>query len=298
MTPAEFTQAQAAADRAVAAAAELAAVAYPLPEVPYLTGMAGGERHAISREFYERARRRHGGTYTSGECGRPVLYASRYPVYAGDWPPYVRWCAECAWTVAAQERDLERQVRALVPSDEHRGILLRMIDPLIAVKAAMMIIEAAELDHHDRVGPETVRLLAAVSRHNPVLLVAEGCADGDCDCPPAAGGGRSHEAAVACRACSVQAGQEAGDEERRFLPECTIPAPCATLTALAVHAERRIAEKHRREQQLTDITGERLWMRKHAATSRGCGRISATRNRGSKSKTISSPVCVLIWTRP
>jgi len=261
----KLTPAQEDAGQAVAAAARMAADAWPLPDVPYLTGIGGEERHAIDREFFEESRRRHGGAYTRAECGRPVPYASQYPVYAGDWPPHVSWCADCAWQVAAAEGDLGRQVRALIPPARDDEILARLMgDPLIAVNAAAMLVDATGRDEDTGAfSPEAIRVLAAITRHAPVILVPEECADGSCEHDPAAGEDGeamlrrccAPDAAVACKACSVQAGPEAGEWAGQFLSACTIPAPCAPLTALAAHAERACAEARVRHQDLAS-TGE------------------------------------------
>jgi hypothetical protein len=49
---------------------------------------------------------------------------------------------------------------------------------------------------------------------------------------------------VACQACSLQAGSWAGEWEGQYAVECTIPAPCGVLTALAeyfkVESPRRV----------------------------------------------------------
>jgi hypothetical protein len=195
----ELTPAQEVAVQAFTVASRLLADAWPLPDVPFLVGISGGERHAIDREFFDGSRRLHGGKYAHSECGRPVLYASQYPIWAGTWPPHVRWCADCAWTVAAHDGDLERQVRALIPPDALRPALTRlMADPLIAVKAAVSIIEAAESGYgdHDAGDPEMIRVLAAITRHQPVILVTEDCADGECG--HGADGIGERCAAVAC----------------------------------------------------------------------------------------------------
>jgi hypothetical protein len=249
------TPAQAAAELAFTIASGRMADVWPLPAAGFLTGIGGGERHAISREWFGQTRRRHWSGYARGECGRPALYASQYPVYGDRAHAGALWCAECSWAVAAQEGDLGRQVRALTGTPGEQAALGRLMgDPLIAANAAARIIDAAERDDDGRrIGAETVRLLAAVTRHAPVILVTEDCADGECGHGPDGIGERC--AAVACRACSVQAGPEAGEWEGRFLAECTIPAPCAPLIALAVHAERALAEARRREQELAGVAG-------------------------------------------
>jgi len=96
-----------------------------------------------------------------------------------------------------------------------------------------------ELDH-----PATAQLLTAVTAHAPVVLLPEGCADGDCEhYPPGydAGGGAPFqcpypEASAACTACSLQLGGWAGGYEGKFRAECITPPPCAPLQQIAAHA--------------------------------------------------------------
>jgi hypothetical protein len=95
--------------------------------------------------------------------------------------------------------------------------------------AAAILARAAE-GERDADDGHVLQLLTAVSRHEPARLVAEGCAEDDCDhepgeCPADSG----------CPACSLQAGPWAHDFEGLYLPECTIPAPCGPLLAIAGH---------------------------------------------------------------
>lgn len=250
-----LTPAQESADAAFTAVSGRMAAAWPLPGARFLTGIGGGERHAIDRVLYEERRRSHWSGYTRGECGRPVLYASMFPVYGQDLSGAAAWCAECAWSVAAREGDLERQARALVPSPDDHVVLARLMkDPLIAATAAASIVEAVTSGYGDYEpgDREILRVLAAISRHAPVILVAGDCADGGCAHDP---GSDPHPcAAVACGACSLQAGPEAGEREGRYLDACTITAPCAPLVTLAVHAAKMLAEVRRREQELAGTT--------------------------------------------
>ena len=124
-------------------------------------------------------------------------------------------CPACRWIVAARTGSLD-------------STLALLADPL-GQRIARGILRRAAMDEKDPDDPETMHLLAAVSRHSPVGLVAEECSEGDCDhdgrCPS------TH----ACRACSLQAGSWAGEWEGQYMDECTIPAPCAPLLALAAH---------------------------------------------------------------
>lgn len=168
-------------------------------------------------------------------------------------------CPECAWIVAGEAGELDLQVQALVASAADYAVLARLMpDPMIAVTAAAMLVEAAlsghaeeEFDH-----PATIQLLAAITRHAPVILVPEDCAERSCEhytdtCEEGSGQPwewANPEAAVACAECSLQDGQWAGECEGRYRSECTITAPCAVLTALAAHAEQALAESRRRQQ--------------------------------------------------
>jgi hypothetical protein len=124
-------------------------------------------------------------------------------------------CPACRWIVAARTGSLD-------------STLALLADPL-EQRIARGILRRAAMDEKDPDDPETMHLLAAVGRHSPVGLVAEECSEGDCDhdgrCPS------TH----ACRACSLQAGSWAGEWEGQYMDECTIPAPCAPLLALAAH---------------------------------------------------------------
>jgi len=140
-------------------------------------------------------------------------------VVPGSYDP----CQECLWTVAARTDTLD-------------AALARLTDPLAHDTVAAIFNEAGRLgflgqyDANPMDDPATLQLVATVARHAPVILVAEGCAEGDCahagSCP----------GDLACRACSLQEGSWAGAGEGMYREECTVPAPCAVLLALAKHA--------------------------------------------------------------
>jgi hypothetical protein len=131
-------------------------------------------------------------------------------------------CPACRWTVAARTGTLD-------------AALAELKNPLANEVAAAILNEACR-DRLDDDGdsplddPQMLHLLAAVSRHAPVLLLSEACAEGDCGHGEFLCGER-----YACRACSLQAGSWAGEWEGQYLEECTILAPCAPLLALAAH---------------------------------------------------------------
>jgi hypothetical protein len=125
-------------------------------------------------------------------------------------------CPACRWIAAARTGTLE-------------AVLATLSDPLAHGVAAVILRDAAR-DYEDDDDPRVMQLLTAVSRHAPVDLLSEGCAEGDCEhedgrCPARQG----------CRACSLQAEGWGGEWEGQYLDECTITSPCAPLLALAKH---------------------------------------------------------------
>lgn len=221
----------------------------PLPEAPYLTGVQDGW-HAVSRENLEWTREYAPGIYTTSVCGKPVRLALKYGAYdpASDVVASNR-CPDCAWIVAGEKGDLDAEVQRLMPADEDRAALDLLIpDALIAVTAAAMIVEAITIGHDDYdIDDEMakVQLLAAITRHAPVVLLTEECADGGCEHDGSPG---CPEAAVGCAACSLRHGSWAGEWQGTFRNECTIPAPCAVLIQLAEAAKEMLAEAKRAEQ--------------------------------------------------
>jgi hypothetical protein len=198
----------------------------------YLTGVQDGW-HAIDPAGV----RMNCGLHHWAVCGKPARMAL---VDDGSVPrPYdpaaypVKWdpCPDCSWSVAARTGDLDAAVAALAPSGDDLAALLAISPrlPMLANLTAGAIVAAAADDDAEPDDPATLHLLAAVSRHAPVLLASEACTDGECGhhgrCPGPA----------ACRACSLQAGDWAGEWQGQYMRECTIPAPCAVLLALAVH---------------------------------------------------------------
>lgn len=151
-----------------------------------------------------------------GQIVRVAWSAEQFPVpYSpGEAPQSLDPCPACMWEVAARTDTLE-------------AVLATLGDPLAHDVATAILNEA----HRDLAldDPAVLQLLTAVTRHSPALLVAEDCAEGDCDHPSGEHPGQRE----ACRACSLQDGSWAGEWDGQYRPECTIPSPCAPLLALA-----------------------------------------------------------------
>lgn len=192
-----------------------------VPEITtarFLTGLQNGW-HAVDPEGLQPGC----GTHRWAVCGKVVRLALKFGAYdPGSTPVTYGPCHLCSWIVAARTGTLD-------------AALARLADP-VAHDAAADFLNAAGRDYREHDDPALMQLLAAVSDHAPVRLVSEECGDGDCehegDCP----------ADSACRACSLQAGSWAGEWEGTYRSECTIPAPCAVLLALAEAARRAVAE--------------------------------------------------------
>lgn len=203
-----------------------------IPDVPFLTGVGGGQWHAISRESMAYLRTGPADSVAFAECGELVRVALKFGAYDRLTVPVLYHpCHTCAWTVAAQTDALDVEVSLLMPEARERAALAQVLpDPLFAAKVAQALVTRAARYEDDYGTENLVQLLAAVSAHAPVQLMSEDCAEGGC----------SHEGycpgSVACRACSLQSGEWAGEWAGTFLSECTIPAPCPVLVALAGHA--------------------------------------------------------------
>jgi hypothetical protein len=264
------TYRQAEASKAFANAAALVADAYPLPAGDYLTGVAG-DWHAVAHADAGQTAKWFGREVTYAVCGKLTRLSLRHPAYdPGSRPVSFQPCAECMWIVASARGELAAEVERLMPGNEDREILARLIpDPLIAVTAAAMIVEAATAGRDGATldDPATIQLLAAISRHAPAILVPEDCAEGSCEhyppgYDPLSGKGfecSRPQASAACAACSLQAGPWAGEWEGTFRYECKVPAPCAPLLALAEHATEALAEAKR------DAAAAADWEREQAA---------------------------------
>ena len=204
-----------------------------LPDVPYLTGVGRGW-HAIDLPSMDYLRTGPADSVAFAVCGELVRVAPKFGAYNRvDVPVTHNPCQACAWTVAAQTGTLEREARLLVPTGNDLTALTRILpDPMLAAKIAQAILADPGWERGD---PASIQLIASAAAHAPVLLVPEGCADGDCE--HGDGGGCDYpDVTAGCQACSLQTGSWAGEWEGQFREECTIPAPCAVLLALAKYA--------------------------------------------------------------
>ena len=205
-----------------------------LPDVPYLTGVGRGW-HAISLPSMDYLRTGPADSVAFAVCGELVRVAPRSGAYnRGDVPVSNDPCHVCAFTVAAAGGipALQAEIDRLRPTSDELPALSRLMpDPFLAVNTCQAI--AAEPDWEPG-HPASIQLLATAAAHAPVLLLPEGCAEGDCE----HGDGLCDypDASAGCRACSLQTGSWAGEWEGQFREECTIPAPCAVLLALAKYA--------------------------------------------------------------
>jgi hypothetical protein len=177
-------------------------------------------------------------------CGELVHVSERHGTYdrmsgAMSSAP----CRYCAWTVAAATGSTGRELALITPGRAQAAAIAGGgVNPRLAVAICQAILTASispdadyETDH-----PATIQLLAQATRHRPVLLVPEDCAEDSCACARDADGDDVSDrhcsypgATAACDGCTLQAGNWAGEWHGTAMPECTVPAPCSVLCALA-----------------------------------------------------------------
>jgi hypothetical protein len=207
-----------------------------LPQVPYVCGSGAVDDlvHAIPRERAARALRKRE-LFQRAVCDTLAYLAPRHGAFdRATLHQALDPCPECAWALAitAGTAAVQRELDALTPTGHTLDALTRLTgDPLIARRTCQAILAEANSVTGHLADEQTLQLLATVSRHAPVTLLYEGCRDGDCE--PEHDPAEPCPAQPACPACSLQAGQWAGEWEGLYLPECTIPAPCQVLLTLA-----------------------------------------------------------------
>ena len=201
-----------------------------------MTGIWAGRWHAVEQIHPRRAGElREWGTALCGD----VVTVSRHGMFVPD-----RWvgreCHRCVWTWAIRTdtlADRYAHLSALATLDTPAAGQAALFTAWsLAAQVAQAVVAAQtgpaadyELDH-----PYTVAVLAMVSAHAPLALIAADCAEGGCGHDVEDGSG-CPSVGSACRACSLVSGGWAGEWADRFLPEATIGAPCAVLRALAGH---------------------------------------------------------------
>lgn len=230
----------------------------------FLAGHSGANGatvwHAVPRANMLYARE----GFAAADCGAyvEIAKAELQPYRRDAHPVSFGPCPECAWGVAHANGTLDDEAARLAPTGKDRDVLARLLpDSSIAVRAARDILAAARHEH----GPwdlehnpaPVIQLLATVTRHAPVVLVPEACAEGEHDC----GAFREcrRNATTACGACSLQARDWAGQWEGHFRDECTIAAPCAVLTRLAEAAGGALEDARKAAETLA------RWERERAA---------------------------------
>lgn len=190
--------------------------AYRLVEPP-LTGEAAGTWHAVG--WIWPGDPAHAGTVRGLERGEALcgLWAdpiAKFGVFDPDRRPEST-CHTCSWLRAIRTHTVPEWL-ARLGAEPGR---------ILAVAVAEAILDDARHDWDTEDCEFVVDLLAAVSGHAGVPLIAEDCAEGGCDhgsdgCPTVG---------LACHACSLPD----PSEDHRYRAEATVAAPCSTLRTLA-----------------------------------------------------------------
>lgn len=188
---------------------------------PPLTGDAHGLWHAVG--WIWPANPAYPGTVLGLERGEALCGLWADPIEKfGEFDPDRRpesTCHTCGWLRAIGTHTVPEWLARLggVPGRE------------LAVAVAQAILDQARGDGDTDDGGfgDVVEVLAAVSAHAGVPLIAEECAEGGCGHDPAAGGCLT--VGLACHACSLPD----PSQDHRYRAEATVVAPCSTLLALA-----------------------------------------------------------------
>ncbi|MFJ5984383.1 hypothetical protein [Lentzea sp. NPDC092896] len=141
-------------------------------------------------------------------------------------------CPECSWEVALEHGTAAIELAHRRPRDAYLEALGRALpDPLLyqrVIERLLQLGDENEVEHHTAAG-----VLGHLTRHAPVVLSYEDCAEGVCAHEDAVDCYGPNPAAV-CLACSILAGSWAGELEGMV----SIPvAACGVLPAVAAHYE-------------------------------------------------------------
>lgn len=192
--------------------------AYRLVEPP-MTGEAAGTWHAVG--WIWPGDPAHAGTVRGLERGEALcgLWAdpiAKFGVFDPDRRPEST-CHTCSWLRAIRTHTVPEWL-ARLGAEPGRSL---------AVAVAEAILDGArrDWDTEDCEFEDVVDLLAAVSGHAGVPLIAAECAEGGCDHGP----GGCPTVRLACHACSLPD----PSEDHRYRAEATVSAPCSTLRTLA-----------------------------------------------------------------
>jgi hypothetical protein len=212
----------------------------------YLTGV-DRQWHAIDRTRAGRAPLGAAGApaIALAACGTLARLAPEFGTYQRTSTP-VQYdpCPRCAWEVAIATGTTGRELALLAPGGRKAAAIRATgADPMLAVSICTAILAAAEDSDYGLDHPATAGLLAHATRHRPLLLLPEDCAEDPTACehrPTAAGDSDGWhcdypDCTVACAACTAFTGAWAGEWEGHSMGQCTVTAPCSVLLALAAH---------------------------------------------------------------
>lgn len=225
----------------------------PIPDVSHVIGITdGGPIHAIPHRRAVRAVKDCDNDTTrvsaATECGTTAVIARRWGAFARGNERVDRRevCPHCAWAVALkpaaaagtdeaalfETSPIGVELALLTPTGPELDALARVMpDPLMAPRACRAILADRDTGREcDTDHERWARLLGSVTAHLPVVLMDEGCNEGDCEHADRAGC-CGVEPTVVCLACSILTGAEEGEWEGAV--DVAVPAPCSVLTALA-----------------------------------------------------------------
>lgn len=217
----------------------------PIPDVPYVIGLDGGPLHAVRHATaVDAAALVEPGqwlTVARSVCGQPVRIARAWGEFArsNEQLTVHAVCPECEWEAAIESGTTVTVIKAMRLTGADRDAATKAFGvPDLACRLCAAILVG---DRYDQDHPHVLELLVHATRHAPVLLMSEGCGEGDCEHEDPAG--CYEDSIFACAACSVVAGSWAGEWEGQFATECTVFAPCSAFTALLTHYGIRPAGK-------------------------------------------------------
>lgn len=201
----------------------------PITTVKFLIGTGGSSDglHAVKERHHTSPR-----SHVPSVCGPFVTIAKKWGEFirGNEYVDRRDLCPECAWLVALEHGTADAELAVRRPKGAAWRALQRALpDPLMFVRLCDRLLELGRENDADH--DELARLLGHVTAHQPVVLLAEGCTEGDCDCgnDDACYG---DEPTVVCMACSVLAGSWAGEWEGQV--HIAVP-PCGVLPAVAAH---------------------------------------------------------------
>jgi hypothetical protein len=221
----------------------------PVPDVPYVIGIWGGDglvMHAVNQHAAQEAVARAAGDdpgWARAECDRLVFLARFGGAFARGNEHLDRMagrlCPYCAWTVALVTSRVDDELAALEPSGTDVPVQRRRLaDPGIVRRVCERILATAREDGYlaaeedDLHFPQVVEQLAYATAHQPVVLLPYECVERECDHGDFAVC-EAQTDVVACSACSLQTGEWAGEWAGQY--EVLVSAPCSALTAMAQH---------------------------------------------------------------